>query len=127
LSYLASLVTIAAIRTPLPAPPRPAVRHLGREIREGLSTAWSNRFLRTTTLLTTGSDFVINGMFLILILIVIATEHGSSPTQVGVMLALGGAGGMLGAFAEPTLARRVRSLRLIVAGVAAVVLLGGQR
>ena len=125
MSYLASLVTIAAIRTPLPAPPRPAVRHLGREIREGLSTAWSNRFLRTTTLLTTGSDFVINGMFLILI--VIATEHGSSPTQVGVMLALGGAGGMLGAFAEPTLARRVRSLRLIVAGVAAVVLLGGQR
>jgi MFS family permease len=114
-SYLASLVTIAAIRTPLTAPPPTARRHLGREIWEGLSTAWSNRFLRSTALLTTGSDFVINGMFLVLI--VIATGHGSSPTQVGIMLALGGAGGMLGALTAPMLARQIRSLRLIVAGV----------
>jgi MFS family permease len=115
LSYLASLFTIAAIRTPLPAPPRSAARHLGREIREGLSTAWSNRFLRTTALLTTGSDFAINGLFLILI--VIATQHGSTPTQVGIMLALGGAGGMLGALTAPILARHLKSLRLIIAGV----------
>jgi hypothetical protein len=46
-SYLASLVTIAAIRTPLPAPPQTATRHLGREIREGLNVAGSNRLLRT--------------------------------------------------------------------------------
>jgi MFS family permease len=115
LSYLASLLTIAAIRTPLPAPPRRAGRHLGREIREGLSAAWSNRFLRTTALLTTGSDFAINGLFLILI--VIATQHGSTPAQVGIMLALGGAGGMLGALTAPMMARRLKSLRLIIAGV----------
>ena len=114
-SYVASLVTIAAIRTPLPAPPRVARRHLGREIREGLNAAWSNRFLRATALLSTGSDFVINGLFLVLIVIV--TEHGSSGTEVGVMLALGGAGGMSGALAAPVLARRVRSFRLVVAGV----------
>jgi len=114
-SYIASLVTIMAIRTPLSAPPRTAPRHLSREIREGLTAAWSNRFLRTTALLTTGSDFVINGLFLILI--VIATSHGASPTEVGVMLALGGAGGMLGALAAPLLARRIQSLRFIVAGV----------
>ncbi|HZM76874.1 MAG TPA: MFS transporter [Candidatus Limnocylindrales bacterium] len=113
-SYLASLATIAAIRTPLQAPPRTAKRHLCREIREGLSTAWRNRFLRATTLLTTGSDFVINGLFLILI--VIATQHGSSATEVGIMLALGGAGGMLGALAAPALTRRIRSMRLVVAG-----------
>jgi MFS family permease len=114
-SYLASLVTIAAIRSPLPAPPHTSTRHLGREIREGLNATWSHRFLRTTALLTTGSDFVINGLFLILI--VIATENGSTPTQVGLMLALGGAGGMLGALAAPMLARHIRSLRLIIAGV----------
>lgn len=113
-SYIASLATIAAIRTPLPAPPRATKRHLLREIREGLHTAWSNRFLRATALLSTGSDFVINGMFLILI--VIATEHHSSATEVGIMLSLGGAGGMVGALAAPALARRVRSLRLIIAG-----------
>jgi MFS family permease len=116
LSYLASLFTIAAIRTPLPAPPRSAAApHLGREIREGLSTAWSNRFLRTTALLTTGSDFAINGLFLILI--VIATQHGSTPAQVGIMLALGGAGGMLGALTAPMMARHLKSLRLIITSV----------
>jgi predicted MFS family arabinose efflux permease len=113
-SYLASLATIVAIRTPLPAPPRTGNRHLAREIREGLNAAWSNRFLRSTALLSAGSDFVINGMFLILI--VIATEHGSSAAEVGVMLALGGAGGMLGALAAPLLSRRIRSLRVVVAG-----------
>ncbi len=114
-SYVASLVTIAAIRTPLPAPQRAVNRHLGREISEGLSTTLSNPFLRTSVLLTAGSDFVINGLFLVLI--VIATEHGASPTQVGVMLAVGGAGGILGALATPFLARRIRSLRLIITGV----------
>lgn len=114
-SYLASLVTVAAIRTPLPAPARTAPRHLGREIREGLATAWSNKFLRTTALLTTGSDFVINGMFLILI--VIATAHGATPAAVGIMLAIGGVGGLLGALAAPRLARRFGSLHLTIAGV----------
>jgi MFS family permease len=47
LSYDASLLTVAAIRTPLPAPARPAHRDVGRELREGLSVAWANRFLRT--------------------------------------------------------------------------------
>ncbi len=115
-SYVASLVTIAAIRTPLPAPERTVKRHLGREISEGLIVTWSNPFLRTSVLLTAGSDFVINGLFLVLL--VIATEHGASPTQVGVMLAIGGAGGLLGALAAPFLARRIRSLRLIITGVA---------
>jgi len=114
-SYVASLVTIAAIRTPLPAPTRVASRHLGREILEGLKAAWSNRFLRTTALLTTGSDFVINGLFLIVI--VIAVSHGASPAQVGIMLAIGGAGGVLGALAAPFAARRISSLRVVIAGV----------
>jgi MFS family permease len=113
-SYVASLVTVVAIRTPLPAPPPTADRDLIREIAEGLRAAWQNRFLRVTALLTTGSDFVLNGLFLVFI--VIATEHGAGPAEVGLMLALGGAGGMLGALAAPALARRVRSVRLVVAG-----------
>ena len=111
-SYLASLGTILAIRTPLSAPTQTQQRHLWREIREGLGTAWRHRFLRTTSLLTTGSDFVINGLFLIDV--VVATQHGASATQVGLMLALGGAGGMLGSFAAPLLRRRIHSVRLII-------------
>jgi predicted MFS family arabinose efflux permease len=36
--------------------------------------------------------------------------------EIGVMLALGGAGGLLGALAAPVLSRRIRSLRVVVAG-----------
>jgi MFS family permease len=115
LSYVASLATILAIRTPLPAPARTAPRHIGREILEGLAVAWSNRFLRTTTLLTMGSDFVINGLFLIVI--VIATAGGASPTEVGIMLAIGSAGGVFGSLTAPLLRRRIRSLRIVIAGV----------
>ena len=86
LSYAASLLTVAAIRTPLPAPVRPADRHVGRELRERLSVAWGNSFLRNSTMLTTGSDFVINALFLIVI--VAATSHGSPPAQIGVMFAI---------------------------------------
>ncbi|WP_088285457.1 MFS transporter [Kineosporia sp. A_224] len=115
-SYVVSLMTVAAIRTPLPAPTATGTRHLGREIREGLTAAWSNRFLRTASLLTAGSDFVINGLFLITI--VIASRHGASPAQIGVMLAIGGAGGLLGALTAPKLAPRIPSLRFVIAGVA---------
>lgn len=115
LSYCASLATIAAIRTPLAAPKQQAPRHLGREIREGLSVVWSNQFLRTATLLTAGSDFVINGLFLITL--VIATRGGASSLEVGIMFAIGGLGGVLGSLAAAAAARRVRSLHLVVAGV----------
>jgi len=116
ISTIASLITIASVRTPLSAPAATGPRHLGREIREGLTAAWSNTFLRTASPLTAGSDVVLNGLFLITL--VIATRHGASPAQVGVMLAIGGTGGMLGALTASALARRVRSLRLVVAGVA---------
>lgn len=114
LSYAASLLTVTAIRTPLPAPARPANRHVGRELREGLSVAWANGFLRNSTMLTTGSDFVINALFLVVI--VAATNHGAPAAQVGVMFAIAGGGGMLGALAAPRLSRGIRSLRLVAAG-----------
>jgi predicted MFS family arabinose efflux permease len=60
-------------------------------------------------MLTTGSDFVI-------VVIVAATRHGSPPAQIGVMFAIAGAGGILGALAVPWLSRRIRSLRLVAAG-----------
>lgn len=114
ISYLASFVTVSAIRTPLPAPPQREARHLWREIREGLALAWNNHFLRNTAFLTTASDFVINGFFLIAI--VIATTAGASSTEVGVMMALGAAGGILGAVTAPLVQRKVKSLRVVVAG-----------
>ncbi len=114
LSYLASLLTIAGIRSSLSAPQHQGGRHLLAELKEGLRWTWSHPFVRSTALLSTGSDFVINGLFLLLVVMV--RERGAAPDVIGVMLGLGALGGVLGSVAAPLLRRRVHSLRLVVAG-----------
>ena len=52
ISYCASLLSVAMMRTPLGAPEGPQDRNLTRELREGLSFAWTHRFIRSTALLT---------------------------------------------------------------------------
>lgn len=121
ISYVASLITVASIRTPLPAPSSTASRQLRREIKEGLRVAWDNVFLRTVSILSAGSDFVINGLFLVLI--VITVRGGASSSQVGLMLAIGGAGGLIGALAASWAAERVPSVRFVVVGVSTVAVL----
>jgi MFS family permease len=116
ISYGASLLSIAIIRTPLGAPEAPQDRNLTRELREGLAFAWNHRFIRSTALLTVGSDFVINGLFLLLVVIV--RQNGGSAALIGVMLGIGSVGGVLGSVAAPYLRRRIHSLRLVIAGVA---------
>ena len=81
ISYGASLLSVAMIRTPLGAPEGPQDRNLIRELREGVSFAWNQRFIRSTALLTVGSDFVINGLFLLLVVIV--RQDGGSATHRG--------------------------------------------
>jgi hypothetical protein len=116
ISYCASLLSVAMMRTPLGAPEGPQDRNLTRELREGLSFAWTHRFIRSTALLTVGSDFVINGLFLLLVVIV--RQDGGSATLIGVMLGIGAVGGVLGSVAAPYFRRRIHSLRLVIAGVA---------
>jgi predicted MFS family arabinose efflux permease len=59
-------------------------------------------------LLITGSDFVFNSLYLIVI--VIAKRQGASPATVGAMLSIIGGCGVAGAVIAPSLARRL-SLR----------------
>lgn len=115
-AYLASFLTVLAIRTPLPAPRQTEAPHLLREIKEGITWFWRKPFLRATALLVSATDFVING--LLLLLVVIAQQQGTSEFQIGVMLALGSAGGVVGSLLAPMVEKRVTSMRLIVAGVA---------
>jgi MFS family permease len=112
-SYLASLVTVRLIRTPLQEErQRDAVRML-REIAEGVAAVWRQPFLRATSLLVTGSDLVINALFLTVI--VLAQEQGASSTLIGGMIAFIGIGGLLGAAGAPLLARRA-SVRAVIVG-----------
>ena len=113
LSYLASLITVLLIRTPLQGDPAPR-RHPLIEAKEGLIWLWRQPFLRATLLLTTGSDFALNAFFLILV--VTAKREGASSTTVGVMFAIVGASGIVGSLLAPRFASRL-SLRAVVIGV----------
>ena len=73
--------------------------------------------MRSTALLTVGSGFVINGLSLLLVVIV--RQEGGSATLIGIMLGIGTVGDVLGSLAAPYLRRRIHSLRLVIAGVAA--------
>ena len=83
----------------LAAPARNDDRNLRRELREGLPWAWTHRFMRSTSLLTVWSRFVINGLFLLLVAIV--RKEGGSPTLIGIMLGIGAVGDVLGSLAAP--------------------------
>lgn len=117
LSYLVSLALLLLIRRPLQDEREPRARNLRDEIVEGLAFLWRHPFLRTTSLLVTGSDLVLNALFLTVI--VIAREHGASAGAIGLMTACVGAGGLVGATLAPALARRL-SLRQTVGVTMAV-------
>lgn len=113
LSYLVSLGSLLAIRTRFQEVRTEARRRLHQEIAEGVRWLWGQPFLRTTSLLVLGSDFVLNALFLVVI--ALAKEHGASSTVVGATFAFLGVGGLLGAAVAPRLARRLPA-RVVVAG-----------
>jgi len=63
------------------------------KMRSGLAEFWSRPFVRTSTLLLAGSDFVLNGLSLVLI----SRAAAAGATSLGGILAFGGAGGIVGA------------------------------
>ncbi len=112
-SYLVSISTLMLIRTEFQADRSPApFRRLLREIREGIVWLWRQPFLRATSLLVAGSNFVFQA--LVLVLIVIARDRGASSTVIGVMLAGAGIGRLLGALAAPWLQKRLRASIVVI-------------
>jgi len=111
ISYLVSLFALVLIRRPLQDARHAKARHLRREVADGLRFLLRQPFLRMTSLLVTGSDLVLNALFLTVI--VIARENAASPTVVGVMIAFLGVGGLAGAAVAARLARLL-SLRQTV-------------
>jgi MFS family permease len=84
------------------------------EIWAGLRMFWRHRFVRTTALLVAASDFVINS--LILVVVVAALGRGAGAATVGLVLAAGGAGGLLGAVAASTARRLTRDAGPLLVG-----------
>jgi hypothetical protein len=110
-SYAVSVVSLSFLRARLQGEREPRRLNLVREVREGLAWFWREPFIRTTSLLITGSDLVVNALWLVVI--VLARERGASAALVGGLFGFLGVGGLAGAFFAPRLARRL-SRRVVV-------------
>lgn len=112
-SYALSVVSLSFLRARLQGEREAVAPHLLREVREGLAWFWREPFIRTTSLLITGSDLVVNALWLVVI--VLARERGASAALVGGLFGFLGVGGLLGAFFAPRLAGRLSRRTVVVA------------
>jgi MFS family permease len=105
LTHVVSLVTLAFLRLPArevqPAP----MRHIGREIGEGLRWVWSHRHIRVTALCAVSLNFFFNAFYIVII--VLADSRGVPAGEIGLMAAMLGVGGVLGSLVAPVLHRKL--------------------
>ncbi|MEV0260336.1 MFS transporter [Streptomyces sp. NPDC050617] len=119
LAHAMSLVSLLLIRknfqdAPSPGPPDAAPpRKLTKEITEGLAWTWRQPFLRTVMILISGSNLLFQGLSLVPMVII--HESGGSAADIGVITAVSGVGGMLGALSGAWWMRRA-NLRTLVIG-----------
>ncbi len=125
LSYLASLVTLPFIRTPMQPggrgvrragaggssrkasskASRGAPRSLRAELREGLAFTWQQPFLRYASIFGAAVNLLLQ--VLVLGLIVLCRHDGASPAQTGIVVGCLGFGGLAGALLAPWFQRKI--------------------
>jgi predicted MFS family arabinose efflux permease len=114
ISYCASVVGLLLIKADFQDEPAER-RRLRHEVVDGLAHLWREPFLRTTTLLEAGSNFVSNGVALTAIIVARESLH-ASPAAVGLMLTIGGVGGLAGSLAAPLLQPRLHARSIVAIG-----------
>jgi MFS family permease len=110
ISYLVSVISLCFVNVPLQEKRATPQRALRVEIGEGLHWLWRQPLLCFIALL--GSTVHIFGGGMILIVIVQARQQHASPLIIGLILAVGGVGTMLGAFLGGLLQKRYSFARL---------------
>jgi MFS family permease len=97
-TFLASWVSLARMRPEdlAPGPGRTASEPLGQQIREGVAIVARDPFLRFFTLTGGISNFALTGFWALMVLFMVR-DLDLDPGAVGVVMALGSAGGLLGA------------------------------
>jgi MFS family permease len=114
LSFVVSIGSIAATRTDFRTEPRTDRDTFVREVAEGFRWLWQNRFLRATSLLFAGGNFIVNAV--ILAVLVVSRGRGADPLETGVILSFIGVGALLGALVAAWAQRHIRP-RLIIVGI----------
>jgi predicted MFS family arabinose efflux permease len=105
LTHTLSVVALLFVRVPHTPVERQPGRQLGKEMVEGLRWVWQQRHVRITMLCAASLNFFFSAYYIVII--VLATERGVSSGEIGIMVAMLGVGGILGALLAPYLHRRV--------------------
>ena len=106
-------------------------RHLGREIREGLSWLWRNPLIRFMAFLTGGNNFSFAGTNLIMIVLaqnllgIPGTEVREIAPEIGTIFAIGSIGGILGSIVAPRIQKRFGFGQVIIGVMWATALIFG--
>lgn len=107
ISYLVMLGSLFNIRATLQEERDAQVsRHLLREVREGIQWLWSHPVVRPLTFLTAYLYVLLSGS--VLIVLVIAQQHGIPTVIIGLILVAGGVGNLIGTALYTSFQRRLR-------------------
>lgn len=114
LSYLVSAWCLLTVRRRPRPEPAPARRRLHVEMAEGVRVVARDRYLRCLVLHGAASNLPLAGYQAVLVVFLVR-DVGLSGTSVGLLLALTGLGGVLGAACVQRLVHRYGSARTLVA------------
>lgn len=114
LSYLAAAFALLFLRRDLQKPPSGPAEPLWRSAATGLRYVWNNRLIRVSLVLVAISNAVFQA--LTLTLVVLAGSRGATPSEIGVMFGVYGAGGLLGALVAGHIHQRL-TFRGVLVGV----------
>ena len=122
LSYLASVLLLWRVRAPEPAVARPEEQlPMGSEIREGLGYVLGHPLLRPLAICT-GTLNLASGFFDAIVLVFAVRELDLTAGQIGLILAVGNVGFLVGAFLAARIARALGTGPAIVASALAIAL-----
>ncbi len=112
ISYVVSVLSLLFIKASFQKKRIAAQRELWVEIREGLTWLWHQPLIRFIAILTGGYNFIFSGFTLIVI--VLAQHQHASSFAIGLILAVGGVGGILGAIVATSIQKRFSFGQVII-------------
>ena len=116
-SFLVSAVCLWRLKLPAATPPStdgPDVASLGQRIREGIDYIRHDRILRFFTVMGGLSNFGLTGYAALLVLFLVREVHLGSGS-VGLVMAVGSLGGVIGAAIATRVSHRLGSARALLA------------
>jgi MFS family permease len=104
-SHALAFCALSFVRLPPREVTRQPISHLHREMAEGLRWVWRERTIRVTSLCAVVLNLFFSAFYIILI--VLAHRRGIPAGEIGLMAAMLGAGGLVGALLAPFLTEKL--------------------